>query len=121
MHRGLIAVQLCLASALAPWYSVYGLHIDWRTAWLLPFAHGALIASAPALCRFLDAFWISGEPRRQGERQEWTHFGSLPGTSAMIRQRMDGYNIAVLCNGRRSDSYTEDNTQLKKLVDQAIV
>src|SRR5262249_40988595 len=42
--------------------------------------HGGLIASAPALCQFLQAYWISGDPRLPGQRADWTFFGSLPGT-----------------------------------------
>ncbi len=49
-------------------------------------AHGGLIASAPALCQFLQGYWINGEPRGPGQRGDWTFFGSLPGTSSMVRQ-----------------------------------
>lgn len=83
-------------------------------------AHGGLIASTPALCRFLDAYWITGEPRKPGETADWTHFGSLPGTTAMVRQRTDGYNIAVLLNGRRDESFRDDNNALKSAIDAAI-
>jgi CubicO group peptidase (beta-lactamase class C family) len=83
-------------------------------------AHGGLIASAPALCQFLQAYWISGEPRFQGKRENWTFFGSLPGTTAMIRQREDGINVAVLLNGRRDKDWKEDNESLKQAIDQAI-
>ena len=43
--RRLFIFQLCLGAALAPWYSVYGLHIDWRTTWLLPPAYLAIMAA----------------------------------------------------------------------------
>lgn len=81
-------------------------------------AHGGLIASAPALCRFLDAHWISGEPRKPGPTYTYTFFGSLPGTSAMARQRGDGINIAVLINGRRDNHIHDDLDILKKSVDR---
>jgi CubicO group peptidase (beta-lactamase class C family) len=83
-------------------------------------AHGGLIASAPALCQFLHSYWISGEPRLPGQREEWTFFGTLPGTTAMIRQRADGVNIAVLLNGRREKHYDSDDDSLKKAIDQAV-
>jgi CubicO group peptidase (beta-lactamase class C family) len=83
-------------------------------------AHGGLIASAPALCRFLQAYWISGEPRRPGQKEDWVSFGSLPGTTAMVRQREDGINVVVLCNGRRDKHFEEDNESLKKMMDEAI-
>jgi hypothetical protein len=83
-------------------------------------AHGGLIATAPALCEFLHGYWISGEPRLQGHRQNWVFFGSLPGTTAMVRQRRDGVNVAVLLNGRRDKYIDEDNDSLKKAIDLAI-
>lgn len=83
-------------------------------------AHGGLIASAPALCRFLEAYWISGEPRQAGQRADYTSFGSLPGTTAMARQRADGMNVAVLMNGRREHHAKDDNESLKTAVDRAI-
>jgi N-acyl-D-amino-acid deacylase len=83
-------------------------------------AHGGLIASSPALCTFLDHYWCSGEPRRPRQRQSWIFFGSLPGTTSMVRQRPDGYNIAALYNNRRDDSYEKDDAQLQSLVDKAI-
>lgn len=83
-------------------------------------AHGGLIASAPALCQFLDAYWISGEPRQSRRRETWLFFGSLPGTTSMVRQRSDGYNIAVLFNGRRDKTSKDDNDALKLSIDKAM-
>jgi CubicO group peptidase (beta-lactamase class C family) len=80
-------------------------------------SHGGLAASAPALCKFLEAFWIDGEPRKHAQKSNFTFFGSLPGTTAMVRQRIDGYNVAILCNGRREDTYPDDDKRLKALVD----
>ncbi len=39
---------------------------------------GGLIASAPALCTFMDAYWIGGDQRVAGSTGEWIAFGSLP-------------------------------------------
>ncbi len=83
-------------------------------------AHGGLIASAPALCKFMDNYWISGEPRKRGERRSYAFFGSLPGTTSMIRQRPDGYNVAVLFNGRRDLSIRKDTRSLKQWIDDAL-
>jgi CubicO group peptidase (beta-lactamase class C family) len=83
-------------------------------------AHGGLIATPSALCRLLEAYWISGEPRGADASQDWTCFGSLPGTSAMTRQRPDGWNVAVLLNGRRDENYQTDLDSLKKRVDEAL-
>jgi len=83
-------------------------------------AHGGLIASTPALCQFLQGYWINGDLRLPGQRGDWTFFGSLPGTTAMVRQRRDGINVAVLLNGRRNQQFDKDNNSLKQAVDQAI-
>jgi N-acyl-D-amino-acid deacylase len=83
-------------------------------------AHGGWVASAPALCRFLDAYWLDGEPRGREEGGEFAFFGSLPGTTAMARQRPDGINVAVLLNGRRDDHIEADCQLLQRSVDGAL-
>ena len=80
-----------------------------------------LIASAPALCEFLERYWVSGDPRQAGDDRQWTYFGNIAGTTAIVRQRADGYNIAVLCNGRRDESSEEeDDNLLDRLVEEAV-
>lgn len=84
-------------------------------------AAGGLVASAPALCQFLDAYWVTGDPRKPGDTDgQGVFFGSLPGTTAMTRQRPDGYNVVVLLNNRRDKYIHDDNDSLKKAVDKAI-
>jgi CubicO group peptidase (beta-lactamase class C family) len=84
-------------------------------------SYGGLVASAPSLCKFLDAYWANGEPRRPGEDYQWAYFGNFEGTTALIRQRPDGYNVAVLCNGSRKESLRdEDDRALARLVEDAI-
>lgn len=83
-------------------------------------AHGGLVATPTAICRFLEAYWITGELRTAEEQQEWTHYGSLPGTAAMAWQRSDGWNIAVLLNGRKDDNYRADLDTLKAQVGAAV-
>lgn len=81
---------------------------------------GGLIASAPALVRFLERYWLSGAPRRPGERGSWTFFGSLPGTSAMVRQLPSGANYAVLMNARREASHRADQQRLARAMDAVL-
>lgn len=81
---------------------------------------GGLIASAPALCKFMDAYWIGGDQRVAGSFGEWIAFGSLPGTTSMAHQRRDGYNVAVIMNGRRNNSFVKDNETLKKSLEEAL-
>jgi CubicO group peptidase (beta-lactamase class C family) len=81
---------------------------------------GGLIASAPALVRFLEHYWLSGAPRRPGERGSWVVFGSLPGTSAIARQLPSGVNYAVLMNARREASHHADQRQLARALDAAL-
>ncbi len=82
-------------------------------------AHGGLTTSAASLCKFLQAYWISGEPRQPGQHQSWLFFGSLPGTTAMIQQRTDGVDCAILLNGRRPQ-FNEDNQRLHDAINAAI-
>jgi CubicO group peptidase (beta-lactamase class C family) len=80
-------------------------------------AHGGMIASTNAILHFLQAFWISGEPRTTDDRDYW-FFGSLPGTHTLARQRSDGVNIVALFN-QRQDSSGLDYDIIKQLLDDA--
>ncbi len=66
-------------------------------------AHGGLIASAPDLVRFLDAYWMNGQPRKGGNHS-FSFFGSLPGTWTVAIQRPDGLSIAAFFNQRTDPS-----------------
>ena len=81
---------------------------------------GGLIASAPALVRFLEHYWLGGAPRRDGERASWVVFGSLPGTSAIARQLPSGVNYAVLMNARREANHRADQRRLAREMDAAL-
>ena len=84
-------------------------------------SYGGLVASAPSLCKFLEAYWANGKPRHPGDDFQWAYFGNFGGTTAFIRQRPDGYNVAVLCNGSRNASLQdEDDRGLGRLVEEAI-
>ena len=83
-------------------------------------AHGGLVASAPALCAFMSHYVLNGETRQPGGTIDSTFFGSMPGTTAMARQRKDGLNIAVLINNRRDAYFNEDLTTLDSVVDKAL-
>ena len=83
-------------------------------------ACAGLIGSAPAVCQFLDHFWISGEPRKVGQSGDWTFFGSLNGTTTMARQRNDGHNAVVLFNRRRDHDIEADQQALKTAIDDAL-
>lgn len=81
---------------------------------------GGLIASAPALVQFLQHYWIGGASRTPGTHGNWTFFGSLPGTSAMVRQLPSGVNYAVLMNARREGSHKRDQARLARQMDGAV-
>lgn len=83
-------------------------------------AHGGMIASAGALCQFMHRHWLHGERRDRASRYQWVVFGSLPGTSAMAEQRLDGIDVAVLVNNRRDRSVEADQTGLRKKLSAAI-
>jgi N-acyl-D-amino-acid deacylase len=71
--------------------------------------------SAQDLCKFFHHYWISGEPR-DGNGYVFAFYGSLPGTTSVIRQRPDGITFAVLFNER--DKVT--NEEVDKQIDAAI-
>jgi N-acyl-D-amino-acid deacylase len=82
-------------------------------------AHGGLIASAPALCKFMNRYVLNGDVRAVATGINMCYFGGLVGTTAMARQRTDGYSVAVLCNNRRAE-WKEDNAELMRLMDAAL-
>jgi CubicO group peptidase (beta-lactamase class C family) len=79
-------------------------------------ACGGLVASAPAMVSFLDAYWINGQPRLAGAAASYTFYGSLDGTFTMMRQRMDGTNIVVLFN-QRTDASGLPYQQIQEVLD----
>lgn len=83
-------------------------------------AHGGLTTSSVSLCKFMQAYWISGEPRKPGGRYSYAFFGSLPGTTAMMQQRTDGIDCAVLLNARRNGQSKQDNARLRESINGAI-
>ena len=81
-------------------------------AWNYQLDAGEVSASAPAMCQFLERYWINGEPR--GGTATYVFFGSLPGTTAVMAQRPDNINIAAVFNGRSDASCEEINQALQK-------
>jgi type III secretory pathway lipoprotein EscJ len=68
----------------------------------------------------MSHYVLNGETRQPGGTIDSTFFGSMPGTTAMARQRKDGLNIAVLINNRRDANFNEDLKTLKAAVDNAV-
>jgi CubicO group peptidase (beta-lactamase class C family) len=81
-------------------------------------SHGGLIASAPDLARFLDAYLIDGRPRQGGVALS-SFFGSLGGTFAMGRQRIDGVYFAALFNQRYSPD-GRNPKRIERMLDDAV-
>lgn len=81
-------------------------------------AHGGLIVSPQAYMKFLENYWISGQPRdKTSNGQNWIFFGSLPGTYTLGRQRSDGFNIVVFLN-QRLDAKYNDYSNIRTLLDK---
>lgn len=80
---------------------------------------GGLGSTAADFCRFLGTYWISGQPRRAGENYTYTFYGSLPGVTAVARQRSDGINFTALANRRHSADMAQ-NEELNALIDAAL-
>lgn len=95
----------------------YGLEADIDIEFRI--AHGGLVASAPALCKFMAAFRPDGHPRETGKDVRRIHTGSLPGTTALMLWRRDGLDVAVLFNARASDATSAD-AAFRAAVDAAL-
>jgi CubicO group peptidase (beta-lactamase class C family) len=65
---------------------------------------GGLDASAPTLLTFLQHYYIDGPAVQQGYVWNATFYGSLPGTSTMVRQLPDGSDIVTLFDQRTDPS-----------------
>lgn len=84
-------------------------------------AHGGVVATARSVARFLSGYWISGQPRTTVFGQDWTFYGSMPGTLTMVRQLPNGVNVAVLLNTRRDRNRIEiSGDELRALVDAVV-
>jgi CubicO group peptidase (beta-lactamase class C family) len=97
------------------WYPVKDVPVETMDSF------AGLVASAPALCKFLDVYWANGQPRQPGDDEQWTYFGNIAGTTAIVRQRPDGYNIAILCTVRRKEPLPEkESGSLEHQIDEAM-
>jgi CubicO group peptidase (beta-lactamase class C family) len=97
------------------WYPVRGVPIETMDSF------GGLIASAPALCKFLEAYWADGEPRQPGDDKHWTYYGNVVGSTAIVRQRTDGYNIAIIFAVRSTKPLPENNARaLTRQIDEVM-
>lgn len=80
---------------------------------------GGLIASAPALCKFMEHYWLgSGEPR-QGNGQQWYYWGDFMGTTSLVMQTADGTNLAALFNNRQL-TFRADHAALREMIDDTL-
>lgn len=81
---------------------------------------GGMVATAAALCRFLDKYYIAGsnigKPRPLGAASTWVHDGRLSGSVATAVQRGDGYSYAVIMN-KGVSSYL---SQIKEIISGAL-
>ncbi len=82
---------------------------------------GSIACSAGDYCRFMESFWISGEPR-DDKSYNYTFFGSMPGTTAICRQMDNGLSFVIVGN-RRSDSpedWTKDGRDAVEVMEEAL-
>jgi CubicO group peptidase (beta-lactamase class C family) len=78
---------------------------------------GPVSATAPTLCRFMQCFWLTGEPRDQSN-PTWTMYGSLPTSTALMLWRSDGINVAAVFNGRGNDSHDRIKQDLEAVIER---
>ena len=82
-------------------------------------ANGGLVLSAPDLCRFMNAYWLDGTPRKENNGARWTFFGGMAGSFTMARQRADGIHLAALFN-QRSGPEEPKAESIEKLLDAVV-
>ncbi len=78
---------------------------------------GGLSASAGDLCRYMLSYWVAGAKREPTAQYSWNYvfYGSLPGTSAVIHQRVSqtrtsasGLEFVTLFNERTGSGDDDD-------------
>ncbi len=79
-------------------------------------AHGGLIGTAPAVLDFMSHYWLTGDAR-SGNGQDWTFFGSLPGSFTLARLRPDGVTLVALFDQRGPNA--EGYEKIKSILDKA--
>lgn len=78
---------------------------------------GPVSASAPALLQFMRRYWLTGEPRDNGNPL-WVMYGSLDGSTAIMVWRPDGTDIVALFNGRGSATHDEIRKDLEEVIER---
>src|SRR5271157_172449 len=89
-----------------------GLSIVWNDG-----GGGPVSASSPTLCRFMQCFWLTGEPRDESN-PTWVMYGSLPSSTALMLWRSDGINVAAVFNGGGDDSHDQIKKDLDGVIDR---
>jgi hypothetical protein len=80
---------------------------------------GPTCASAPYLCEFMAHYWMTGEPRNEGNPL-WVMHGSLPGSTAIMIWRPDGTDVVALFNGRRKATHEQIQKKLEAALDKIV-
>jgi CubicO group peptidase (beta-lactamase class C family) len=83
---------------------------------------GALISSAVPLLHLANTYYCNGDSigvPLNGRRVTRNHAGSLYGTEALVRQRDDGVNFAIIIN-KKAPGDVSYMSELKVLVDEQI-
>jgi hypothetical protein len=87
--------------------------------WYQPENHGwrdAVAISALDLVTLFDRFWISGD-KRLGNGASYAYFSVAPGASAILRQRSDGVNYAIIFNQSGKMAIGDIDKRINKLFD----
>ncbi len=78
---------------------------------------GPISASAPSLLAFMRRYWLTGEPRDNGNPL-WVMYGNLDGSTALMVWRPDGIDLVALFNGRGNASHDEISRNLQTVIEQ---
>ena len=80
-------------------------------------AAGGHVSSTASLLAYLDAYWLSGEPR-DDTAVEFAFFGSHPGSFSLARQYPDGVDVVAMFNRRHP--MIDPSAQIEPMLEDAI-
>lgn len=82
---------------------------------------GGLTGSAESMCKFMKKYWTDGKRRKKKEKRSKFHSGTHPrSTNALIEQRKDGVDYALLFNSCRDKGRSEDIRLIRDKINATI-
>ncbi len=82
---------------------------------------GGLTGSAESTCKFMKKYWTDGKRRKKNEKRSKFHSGRhIKSTNALMEQRKDGVDYALIFNSSRDKGSSEDFVLIREKINAAI-